>query len=100
MSHHKLGDRSMHDVHQVTQERANFLRQAGHSVIIMLECEWAKLNEEDKTVRSLVNSLQLVSHLEPRDTFFGGPTNAINLHYAVSEDEKSITSNLHFFPVG
>ena len=87
-THRKLGDRSMRDVYEATQERVNLLRLAGYRVVTMWECEWSLLKKEDENVRSFVDSLELVTRLLPRDAFFGGRTNAVKLHHVAAENEK------------
>lgn len=87
-THRKLGDRSVCDVYEATQERVNLLRQAGYRVVTMWECEWSLLKKEDENVRSFVDSLKLVTRLLPRDTFFGGRANAVKLHHVAAENEK------------
>ena len=54
----------------------------------MWECEWEEIKKTDETVCALVNSFGVVPRLQPRDTFFGGRTNAIQLHHVVDDGEK------------
>ena len=85
---HKMHDQSMRDVYEATRCKEDALFALGYSVIVMWQCEWKQLKKDDDTVRTLVNSFELVSRLQPRDTFFGGHTNAIKLyHRACAENE-------------
>ena len=107
---HKMHDQTMPDVHEATILKQDALFAEGYSVIVMWECEWTKLKQEDETVRQLVQSFELVPRLQPRDAFFGGRTNAIKLHHVVQDDEKIYyldftslypwTNKNCFYPVG
>ena len=44
--------------------------------------------KENNTVSEFIASLNLVPPLNPRDSFFGGRTNATRLHYKVTGEEK------------
>ena len=52
----------------------------------MWECQWNKLKQERKDIKEFVEALDLVEPLEPRDAFYGGRTNAIQLYHKASED--------------
>ena len=107
---HKMHDQTMRDVYEATILKQDALFAEGYSVIVMWECEWTKLKQEDETVRQLVQSFDLVPRLQPRDAFFGGRTNAIKLHHEVQNDEKIYyldftslypwTNKNCFYPVG
>ncbi len=86
--HRKMGDRSMRDVYEQTQERNQRMRQAGYVVEEMWECEWNRLKKEDPEVKAFVESLSFNSPLEPRDAFFGGRTNAVRLYAQSREGEE------------
>ena len=43
------------------------------------EHEWNQMREWEE-VKEFVNALNLVSRLEPREAFFGGRTNAVQLY--------------------
>ena len=85
---HKMCDQTMRDVYEATRLKQDALFAEGYSVVVMWECEWTRLKQEDETVRQLVDSFELVSRLQPRDAFFGGRTNAIKLYHVVVDGEK------------
>ena len=85
---HKMCDQTMRDVYEATRRKEDALFAAGYSVVVMWECEWERIKQDDESIRQLVDSFELVSRLKPRDAFFGGRTNAIKLHHVVVEGEK------------
>ena len=85
---HKMHDQTMRDVYEATILKQNALLAEGYNVIVMWECEWEKLKQQEETVRRLVQSFDLAPRLQPRDGFFGGRTNAIKLYHVVQGDEK------------
>ena len=78
----------MRDVYEATRRKEGALFAEGYSVVVMWECEWEQIKQEDNTVRQLVDSFELVSRLQLRDAFFGGCTNAIKLYHVVEDGEK------------
>jgi len=54
----------------------------------MWECEWEEMKKQDKSIQEVVDSFQIIDRLKPRDTFFGGRTNAMRLYYKVVDGEK------------
>ena len=85
---HKLCDQTMSDAYEASILKQDALFAEGYNVIVMWECEWTKLKQEDESVRRLVESFELVSRLQPRDAFFGERTNAIKLYHVVQDGGK------------
>lgn len=83
--HRRLLDRSMEDVRMLTERKKEGLTSRGYRVIEMWECEWNRLKREDEDVRAFVEGLDLKDPLDPREAFFGGRTNAIQLYARVDE---------------
>ena len=76
---HKMCDQTMRDVYEASRSKEDALFAAGYSIVVMWECEWEQIKQEDDSVRQLVDSFELVSRLKPRDAFFGGCTNTMKL---------------------
>ena len=53
----------------------------------MWECDWDEEVNTNPELRQLVDALNFVDPLQPRDAFFGGRTNAVKLHYVADQDE-------------
>ena len=54
----------------------------------MWECEWQLIIQSDNHLKEFVETLDIVTPLNPREAFFGGRTNAIKLHHKVEENEQ------------
>ena len=84
-NHRRLEDRSMEEVYCYTQKKLQFLQDKGYNVVTIWECEWAKLKKERDEIKALVDTLDIVEPLNPRDAFCGGRTNAVKLYHLVDE---------------
>ena len=87
-SHRRLEDRTMEDVYYCTQRKVADLESRGYTVKQMWECQWAQLKHRDPAVCDIVNKLDIVAPLNPRDAFCGGRTNAIKLYHQTEADEE------------
>ena len=87
MRHPKHDNKTMQDVYEITMERLKAIEQAGYSVEMIWEHEWNQMKREREDVKEFVNALNLVGRLEPREAFFGGRTNAVQLYRRVDEEE-------------
>ena len=84
-----MPDRTPNEAYRATCEKTRRLREAGHTVVELWECEWTAMVREDPSVKAFVDQLERVDPLEPRDAFFGGRTGAVSL-YAKAEGEEQI----------
>ena len=87
-THPKLNGQSMSEVYQTTMQRIAHFQHAGYDVVVMWECAWTQLKRQNVNIQSFLNRLQLTQRLQPRDAFFGGRTNAVQLYYHVQPDEQ------------
>ena len=62
---HKMCDQTMCDMYEATRCKEDALFARGYSVVVMWECEWEQIKQEDDTMRQLVDSFELVSRLKP-----------------------------------
>ena len=85
---HKMCDQTMRDVYEATKLKEASLLAADYHVVVMWQCEWDQLKQDDEYLRSLVKSFDLVPRLKPRDAFYGGRTNAIKLYHQAEHGEK------------
>ena len=67
--------------------RLKTIEKAGYQVEMMWEDEWNRVKKEREDVREFVNQLEVVPRLEPRDAFFGGKTNAVQLYRLARVEE-------------
>ena len=80
--------RTMRDVYEQTQHKINRLQALGYNVVQMWGCEWRRLKETSPDIQTLVDSLQFIKPLNPRDAFCGGRTNAVKLYHRVTRSQK------------
>ena len=87
-THPKLGNQTMKEVYQSTMQRIAHLQYSGYNVIVMWECAWKQLKRQNLNIQPFLDQLTLTERLNPRDAFFGGRTNAVQLYYHVKDDEQ------------
>ena len=86
--HKKHDDMTMRQIYELTQNRIQAIRDAGHPVVEMWECEWNQHKETQLEICNFLYTLKLTERLEPRDAFFGGRTNAIQLYCQTQPGEQ------------
>lgn len=72
----------------LTLKKAQFIKSLGMKYIEIWEHGFNYLLQNDPEVRQYTDSLDIQERLNPRDSFFGGKTNAIKLRYDVKEKER------------
>lgn len=72
--------KTMDDLYQHTQARDQAILQAGYDLQVQWECEWNALKRDRDDIRAFVDGLAFMDRLEPRNAFFGGRTEAIQLY--------------------
>ncbi|XP_055936645.1 uncharacterized protein LOC129966256 [Argiope bruennichi] len=80
-SRHPLKGITMSSVRQKTAEICAKIQALGYTVVEMWEHEFLRRKKEDPNLQSFLTTHTLQDRLNPRDSFFGGRTNAIKLHH-------------------
>ena len=85
-------DRSFEECYDWTKTKKAKLESLGYRVVNMWECDWDRRVKEEVTLSSFVERRRRdrVDPLDPRDSFFGGRTNAVRLHHRVSRPGETI----------
>ena len=83
-----VNEKTMQDLYVDTIRKVCYLKEQGLNVVEMWECDLKRELEEDEEIRSYFEEYDLVDPLEPRDTFFGGRTNAAKLFHECQGQEK------------
>ena len=86
--HKRLGDRNMDSVRKETQKKKDELLRRGYKVKEMWSCEWDQYKRENAECKNFVSKLEFTEPLNPRDSFFGGRTNAYKLYHKCQPGEK------------
>ncbi|CAG2185008.1 unnamed protein product [Mytilus edulis] len=79
---------SMEDLYHQTMEKKTYIEKQGYIYTCIWECEFDKHIREDENIKKFIDSLDIVTPLEPRDAFAGGRTEAFNLYHESSFDES------------
>jgi hypothetical protein len=80
--------RTMHDLHQKTVEKIQYLKNQGYNVVEVWECRINRELADNEDMKYYFDQYDGVDPLEPRDALYGGRTNASRLYHECSEDEK------------
>ena len=86
----KHDNMSMRQIYQLTQDRNQLIRDAGYQLVEMWECQCHAQKKDNLAIQKFLCTQQLQPRLEPRDVFFGGRTNAIQLLRQTEEGEQII----------
>ena len=103
-----VNQRNMIELQRTTGLKNIKIRDLGHNLVEVYECELSKNTDFKKYCKT--NAVELVEPLNPRDAFFGGRTNVTKLTYDFKPGEKgryvdfvSLYPTVNFFkeyPVG
>ena len=88
IKHYASPDRIFEELYQATLAKRMALLRAGFKVLEIWQCEWDEQLKKNAEVQRFLNSFDLVPPLQPRDSFFGGRTEAVALHAVVGEEEE------------
>ncbi|XP_041376688.1 uncharacterized protein LOC121389144 [Gigantopelta aegis] len=83
-------NQSIEELYALSCRKREELKVKGYKVIEIWEHEFNHLLKSKRELSQFVNSLDLQDRLNPRDSFFGGRTNASTLHYERFEATASI----------
>jgi hypothetical protein len=104
-TYNKLLQKSMCDIFSQHNTRIDYLRQQ-KTVIELWECEYDILLQTDTVFANFVKHENIKKELNPRDSLYGGRTNASILYYEGNADYVDFTSlypcvqKYGVFPVG
>ena len=87
IKHPKTGQ-TMNVLYTLTKKKQRALEKAGYIYQCMWECEFHKDLQSNTHLQEFVKDIEVQDRLNPRDSFFGGRTNASKLHYKVKGEEK------------
>ena len=66
-----------------TQNKHRAIREAGHALVVLWECQWREILEESAEARRLDASLQFPERLNARDAFYGARTGCMQVYCQV-----------------
>lgn len=79
----------MEELYALTIQKKKILtEERGYKYICIWEHDWLNQLQNDTNVRNFVSSLDIQNRLDGRDSFFGGRTSTIKLHYKIKDGEQ------------
>ena len=78
----------MNELYTLTQNKVKYLESCGYTVITKWEHDFKQDIKTNGDLEQFISTLDVVDRLNPRDSFFGGRTNALRLHHKVDENEE------------
>ena len=85
---HPYNGHTMAQCYALTVAKKVHLEKMGYTVVTMWEHDFHNSIQNDPDLQTFVKSVKKEGRLEPRDSFFGGRTNASKLHYKVKGEEQ------------
>ncbi|XP_053390895.1 uncharacterized protein LOC128553745 [Mercenaria mercenaria] len=84
----------MGDLYIRTMEKKQYIEANGYKYVCKWEWDFKQELENNPTMKQYIQSLEIVTPLEPRDAFFGGRTEAFKLY-----EEGTETSQIKYYDV-
>ena len=88
MLKHPYTKQSFSELYRETLEKRKKLTSMGYKVVTMWECQFRKNIEDNPALQEFIKGLEIEERLDPRDSFFGGRTNAAKLYHETQRGEK------------
>ena len=85
---HPYNGQTLAQRYALTIEKKVHLESLGYKVVSMWEHDFLHQIRTNDQLKAFVTQLSVESRLDPRDSFFGGRTNASKLYYKAGKDEK------------
>lgn len=80
----------MSELYYVTKKKETDLKRLGYRYVCIWEHEFRDQLKTNREMSEYVSKLDITERLNPRDSFFGGRTNAIKLYHEVTELGETI----------
>ena len=85
---HPYTGQSMSELYVLTLKKKAYVQRLGMNYVCIWEHSFKDQIQNDIQLRSFVQTLDISERLDPRESFFGGRTNASKLYFKFSENEK------------
>ena len=85
---HPLTHQSMSELYALTMKKKSYIEGKGMKYVCMWEHEFREIYQNDPELRHYLQNLDITDRLDPRESFFGGRTNASQLYYRAKETEQ------------
>ena len=85
---HPCTGQSMSELYAVTLKKKTYIERLGMKYVCIWEHDFKEQAQKNPDLNSFIQNLDISDRLDPRDSFFGGRTNASQLYYKASGDEQ------------
>ncbi|XP_060564754.1 uncharacterized protein LOC132723964 [Ruditapes philippinarum] len=85
---HPLTNQSLDELYALTMKKKAYIQQLGMKYVCIWDHEFKKQKIQNTELKQFVESLDIIDRLDPRESFFGGRTNASQLYYKGEEQEE------------
>ena len=87
---HPVTKHSMNELYYMTKNREMVLKDLGYQYKCIWEHEFNRQLKNDADMREYISNLDITDRLNPRDSFYGGRTNAIKLFHEIQQPGETI----------
>ena len=87
----------MDELYYMTTKREMALKDLGYQYKCIWEHEFNRQLKNDAAMREYISYLDIIDRLNPRDTFYGGRTNAIKLFHEIQQPQPGETMEYYDF---
>jgi hypothetical protein len=86
----KKNKKSMKQLYNETVKRIDYIKKKGYNVVEMWGCDWKNQKAKNKEIREfmVMNEINVIEPLNPRDAMYGGRVNATKLHWTADSTSK------------
>ena len=91
---HPYTRQTMNELYVITKKRERALVRKRYNYNAIWECEFKDMIKNVDGLKEFVDNLELEDRLDPRESFFGGRTNAAKLYHKTGEDERVLYSDV------
>jgi len=78
----------MEELYALTMKKKQYIESLGIHYVCIWEHEFHQQYKQNHDMKKFIDDLDIVERLNPRDSFFGGRTNASKLHYKAKDKEE------------
>ena len=87
-TYHPLTNQSLNELYALTMKKKAHLETLGMKYVCIWDHDFKQQKNENEQLRDYIAQLDLTERLDPRESFFGGRTNASQLYYKTEEHER------------
>lgn len=85
---HPRTAQSMDKLYALTMKKKQYIEYLGIHYVCIWEHEFHQPYKQNHNMKKFIDDLDIVERLYPRESFFGGRTNASKLHYKAKDKEE------------